>query len=57
MEEGEEVRFTAANHTEVPVTGCVVLHFKIGENSFPVPFLITESELSETIVGYNVIEN
>ena len=57
LEEGEEVRFTAANNTEVPVTGCVVLHFKIGENSFPVPFLITESELSERIVGYNVIEN
>ena len=57
LEDGEDVRFTAANNTEVPVSGCVVLDFSIGENSFPVPFLITKSELSNPIVGYNVIEH
>ena len=57
LEDGEEVRFMAANNTEVPVTGCAVLNFSIGEESFQVPFLITENELSEPIVGYNVIEH
>ena len=51
------VRFTAANQTELAMVGCVVLHFTLGENSFPVPFLVTDSELSHPIVGFNVVEN
>ena len=35
---------------------CVILNFTIWENPFPVPFLVTESELSQPIPGYNVIE-
>ena len=59
LETDEEVRvrFTAANNTKVRMVGCIVLYFTIGEHSFPVPFLITDSELSQPIVGYNVIEN
>ena len=52
-----QVRFTAANNSEVFMTGVVVLNFAIGEHSFPVPFLVTDSELSQPIIGYNVIEN
>ena len=57
LEKGKTVKFTAANNTEVSMVGCVVLRFTLGENSFPVPFLVTDSELSQPIVGYNVIEN
>ena len=57
LDEKGEVRFIAANKTELVMVGCVVLNFSIGENSFPVPFLVTETELSQPIVGYNVIEH
>lgn len=58
LEEGESgVKFTAANNTEVPMIGCVVLKFTIGKHSFPVPFLVTESKLSRPLLGYNVIKN
>ena len=56
-EEEGEVRFKAANDTEIAMVGIVVLPFTIGESSFPVPFLVTESELSTPIVGYNVIRH
>ena len=58
LEGGEGViKFTAANNTEVAMVGCVVLHFTMGGKTFPVPFLVTEAELSQPIVGFNVIEN
>ena len=58
LEPGEEnVKFTAANNTEVPMVGCVTLEFAIGGYSFPVPFLVTESKLARPIIGYNVIQN
>ena len=57
LEQGENVKFTAANNTEVPMVGCVILDFAIGKCSFPVPFLVTESKLAQPIIGYNVIKN
>ena len=57
LEEEGEVRFLAANNTEVPMVGCVVLPFTIGDCTFPVPFLVTDAEMSSPIVGYNVIEH
>ena len=54
LEEGEEVRFSAVNDTEVPMLGCVVLNFSIGKYSFPVPFLVTESKLPRPLIGYSV---
>ena len=56
-EEEVSVRFTAANNTEVEMVGCVVLNFTLGEISFPVPFLVTDSELTHPIIGFNVLEN
>ena len=57
LEEGENIKFTAANNTEVPMLGCVILEFTIGKYAFPVPFLVTESKLSQPIIGYNVIKS
>ena len=54
--EGEDVKFTAVNNTEVSMLGCVVLNFCIGNYSFPVPFLVTESKLARPLIGYNVIK-
>lgn len=51
-----KVKFTAANNSEVFMIGVVVLNFSIGDHSFPVPFLVTESALTQPIIGYNVIE-
>ena len=51
------IKFTAANNTEVEMLGCVELPFSIGDSTFPVPFLITNSELARPIIGYNVIEH
>ena len=56
-DEKVRVRFTAANNTEVCMVGCVVLQFSIGDHSFPEPFLVTDSELTQPIIGYNVIES
>ena len=36
---------------------CVVLPFCIGWCTFPVPFLVTDADLSRLIVGYSVIEH
>ena len=52
-----KIKFTAANNTEVEMLGCVELPFSIGDSTFPVPFLITNSELARPIIGYNVIEH
>ena len=57
LEEEGEVRFLAANNTEVDMVGVVVLPFTIGQSSFPVPFLVTKTELSTPLIGYNVIRH
>ena len=57
VEDEGEIKFLAANGTEVTMIGCVVLPFCIGGSTFPVPFLVTEADLSSPIVGYNVIEH
>ena len=55
-DEKVKVKFTAANNSEVFMVGVVVLNFSIGDHSFPVPFLVTDSVLTQPIIGYNVIE-
>ena len=54
--EEEKVEFKAANNTDVVMLGSVVLKFTLGENCFPVPFLVTNEKLLHPILGYNVIE-
>ena len=53
----ERIKFTAANNTEVEMIGCVELPFALGDCTFPVPFLITRSEVARPIIGFNVIEH
>ena len=57
LENGEKVEFKAANNTEVPMVGSIVLEFAMGENCFPVPFLVTSTKMSYPILGFNVIEH
>ena len=57
LEENEQVRFLAANNTEVPVIGAVVLNFSLGHCTFPVPFIVTSGSLSQPIIGFNVMEH
>ena len=57
LEEDEQVRFLAANNTEVPVVGAVVLNFTLGHCTFPVPFIVTSGSLSQPILGFNVMEH
>ena len=57
LEEDEQVKFLAANNTEVPVVGAVVLNFTLGHCTFPVPFIVTSGSLSQPILGFNVMEH
>ena len=57
LEQGEEVKFLAANNTEVQITGAVVLDFTLGTCSFPVPFVVTEGSMSQPLLGFNVMEH
>jgi transposase InsO family protein len=57
LEPDEQVEFMAANNTEVPMVGAVILEFKLGDSSFPVPFVITSGQLSQPIIGFNVMKH
>ena len=55
--EGDNLSLCAANNTKVGVEGIVVLDFGIGDNyKTPVPFVVTNDNLAQPIIGYNVIE-
>ena len=59
LEEREELRVTAANSTEVLIDGVILLKFSLGESGdgFLVPVLVGSEEVTEPILGYNVIEH
>ena len=59
LEEAEELQVRAANSTEIEFDGVILLDFGIegGDESFAVPMLIAKQEMSEVILGYNVIEH
>ena len=55
---GRKLSVTAANKTVINFDGVVVLRFSLGEgDGFLVPVLVSSSEMSEPILGYNVIEH
>ena len=55
--EGDNLHLFAANNTPVEIEGVAVLQFSVdGSTPFPVPFLITQNELTQPIIGFNVIE-
>ena len=49
------LNLSAANNTKVPVEGVVLLDFNAGNESFQIPFLVTKTELSNPILGFNTI--
>ena len=55
---GETLSLSAANNSELPVEGVILLDFGVdGKNLFKVPFLVTNDELAHPIIGFNTIEH
>ena len=55
---GTELSVTAANKTVIDFDGVAMLKFSLGEgDGFLVPVLVSSGEMSEPILGYNVIEH
>ena len=53
-----KLNLSAANNTEVPIEGVVLLDFAIDESMlFKIPFLVTKENISNSIIGYNTIEH
>ena len=56
--EDSELRVQAANATTIKFDGVMLLKFSVdGGEGFDVPMLIASGEISEPILGYNVIEH
>ena len=55
----ENTQFHAANSTEIEINGVILLYFTLKDNleGFVLPLLVTNQELSNPILGYNVIEH
>ena len=56
---GENIQIKAANHTDISVEGVLLFEFSLCHDTsgFTVPFLVTDQNIAEPIVGYNVIEH
>ena len=56
---GTEVKLSAANQTELQIDGIVLVDFGIKQSEvlFQIPFIVTEEDVKDIIIGYNVIEN
>ena len=55
---GKELSLTAANKTVIHFDGVVILKFTLGdEDGFLVPVLVSSGDVSDPILGYNVIEH
>ena len=54
-----DLKLTVANKKEMSVCGVVVLRFGVEgmADMFEIPFLVTDEELSQPIIGYNTIEH
>ena len=54
----EELKVCAVNSSEIEFDGVALMDFtlKNGEGGFVVPVLVASEEISEPILGYNVIE-
>ena len=59
--EGDNLHIFAANKTKVEVQGVAILNFSFNNNnnnnfSVPVPFIICKNNLTQPLIGYNVIK-
>ena len=55
--EGDNLHLFTANNSRVSVEGVVTLDVKMGGFSVPVPFVVSESRVTQPIIGYNVIKH
>ena len=59
LDKGVDLELRAVNNTTVPYKGFVELDFQLldGENlSLKVPFLVTDADIDNPLIGYNVIK-
>ena len=56
---GTGLKLSAANQTELQIGGIVLMDFGVEKSDilFQIPFIVTEEDVKEIIIGYNVIEN
>ena len=56
---GTGLKLSAANQTELQIAGIVLMDFGVEKSDilFQIPFIVTEEDIKEIIIGYNVIEN
>ena len=54
---GEKLSISAANNSEVPIEGIVVVDFGIEDVRFAVPFLVTRGKMNNPIIGTNVMKH
>ena len=53
-----KLNLSAANNTEVPIEGVVLVDFEIDKSVlFKIPLLVTKERLSDPIIGFNTIEH
>ena len=53
---GSDLRVQAVGKREIPYLGDAEIEFEIGNQMVRVPFLVSEEELIQPLVGYNVIK-
>ena len=54
---GEKLSISAANNSEIPIEGVVVVDCTINNAQFPVPFLVTRGNLDNPIIGTNIMKH
>ena len=55
--EGDNLHLVAANNTSVEIKGIAILNFCVGKFCVNVPFVICSEEITQPIIGYNVIKH
>ena len=51
---GEKLSISAANNSDIPIKGVVVVDFTLNDANFSVPFLVTRGNMENPIIGTNV---
>ena len=55
---GNKLGVSAANNSEMPIEGVILLDVELESSaSFTVPFLVTKENLSQTIIGTNIMKH
>ena len=54
---GEKLSISAANNSDIPIEGVVVVDFALNDAKFSVPFLVTRGNMENPIIGTNVMKH